>query len=110
MINSYRRTGHKTVTSSQIQRPGQLIAITLAASCFFLAASMPLSYAGALGRIGVVMGVPVSRGSEQPSSPQFSTKELSLPGANGLVTLDYSRGIGRREGFGSQPATWPASS
>ena len=66
------------------------IAITLAASCLFLAASMPPSPAGAFGlRRDAITNGPMSGIPVQSANSQFDTKELPLPAANGLVTLDY---------------------
>jgi DNA-binding beta-propeller fold protein YncE len=76
------------VIPATILRANRRIAITLVASCLFLAASMPPGSAGAFRLRRDAVG-PTSSVSLQSSTSQFNTRELPLPGANGLVTLDY---------------------
>jgi len=89
-----RRT-HRGVTPSAafaaiLRRVNRPIAITLTASCLVVAASVLPDSARIVGPRSDPFSIePMSGASVQSSTLQFTTKELSLPGANGLVTLDY---------------------
>ena len=90
MIGTHRGLAPIAVFVVTLLRGNRTIAIILAASYLFLSASMPSGSPGAFGpRRDVITIGPMSSVSGQSSTPQFNTKELPLPGANGLVTLDY---------------------
>lgn len=74
-----RHIGVNITNASATQR----IAFVLVASCLFVAPTLPRGLAGASGLRGIAMPL------MQSTTPQFSTKDLPLPGASGLVTLDY---------------------
>jgi len=89
MISTHRGVAPKPLILATVTRPNRS-ELTLAAICLVLAASMPSGSAGVFGlrRDAITIG-PASSASARSSSPQFNTKEIPLPGANGLVTLDY---------------------
>jgi DNA-binding beta-propeller fold protein YncE len=90
MIRAHRGIAPIRVILAAILKANRRTAITLAVSCLFLGASIRPSPAGAFGlrRDAITIG-PMSGVSLQSSGSQFNTRELQLPGSNGLVTLDY---------------------
>ncbi len=71
------------------RRTGRFAAITSALICLFSASGIrPVSQAWPISRETAVTSRSFN-GSIQSPDLRFITKELALPGANGLVTLDY---------------------
>ena len=72
-----------------VSRARQHAIVVLTSTCLLIVASIPTGWAGASGFGGGAITIGPLSTASQSSAPQFSTKEVPLPGASGLVTLDY---------------------
>lgn len=80
MLATHQHCSYRSILQAHAVR---LTAIALAASYSFLAMRVPCN-TDAFASIESPAVLPI-----QSSKARFATKELGLPGANGLVTLDY---------------------
>jgi DNA-binding beta-propeller fold protein YncE len=87
MTNNSRNQHSKQIVIPRIKRADRWIMLLLALGCFGLIATSAINNSF-LARSESLPAAPSQATAHSPN-PKFVTKELLLPGATGLVTLDY---------------------